>query len=89
MKTTESMSIFRCDGCSQIMPAAEILHPLLPPHPKTGEQESVPQCPFCGCVEEFTNICDEPNCKSVAGCGAPSDIGYRRTCGVHYNGSAG
>ena len=74
---------FRCDQCRHIMPEDDVLMPKLPAHPKTGIEEVVSQCPQCGCVEEFTNICDEPGCKREAGCGFPTENGYRRTCGEH------
>lgn len=77
-------TIFKCQSCNEFMPECQILMPSLPPHPKTGERETVNQCPFCGCVEDFVNICDEKGCRSVAGCGWVSVDGYRRTCGDHY-----
>ena len=33
---------------------------------------------------EFENICDDPGCSRLAGCGWPSDEGYRRTCFEHW-----
>ena len=61
----------------------DVLMPKLPPHLKTGEQVVVAQCPQCGCVEQFTNVCDEAGCRRRAGCGWPSENGYRRTCYEH------
>jgi hypothetical protein len=40
-------------------------------------------CPECRSAESFENVCDEPGCTRVAGCGWPSPSGYRRTCYEH------
>lgn len=40
-------------------------------------------CPQCRAADQFDNLCDEPGCDALAGCGWPSDKGYRRTCFKH------
>jgi hypothetical protein len=35
-------------------------------------------------LKPLLNMCDEPGCFKNAGCGWPSENGYRRTCGEHY-----
>lgn len=30
-------------------------------------------------------LCDEPGCKAASSCGFPTETGYRRTCGTHYD----
>lgn len=76
--------IFRCENCNHRMSDRDILQVSVP-HPKRPE-ERVPlsQCPECGECERFTNMCDEPDCTRVAGCGWPSPEGYRNTCFPHW-----
>jgi hypothetical protein len=35
-------------------------------------------------LKPLLHLCDEPGCFKNAGCGWPSEDGYRRTCGDHY-----
>lgn len=41
-------------------------------------------CPKCKAIDDFFAICDEPGCHMPAGCGFPTDKGYRHTCSKHY-----
>ena len=76
--------VFKCDECGWVGNESSILvRHVDKPHPKTREYEQINQCPECGLVECFTNVCDELGCTHVAGCGWPSPDGYRRTCGKH------
>jgi hypothetical protein len=75
-------AIFRCDDCDHVMLETEILRASVP-HPKGDRLIFLNQCPECGECQNFTNMCDEPGCKSTADCGWPSEGGYRRTCGKH------
>jgi hypothetical protein len=43
-----------------------------------------PICPKCREANQFDNLCDEPGCDMIAGCGWPSPNGYRRTCHKHW-----
>jgi hypothetical protein len=35
-------------------------------------------------LKPLLHMCDEPGCFKNAGCGWPSESGYRMTCGEHY-----
>lgn len=72
--------IFRCNECAWSGPESEILRAPNPFQP----EDSISGCPKCGCVGDFTNLCDEPGCTDEAGCGFPTESGYRRTCGKHW-----
>ena len=37
-------------------------------------------------LKPLLHMCDEPGCFKDAGCGWPSENGYRMTCGEHYRG---
>lgn len=37
-------------------------------------------------IKEALSLCDEPGCFYEISCGWPSENGYRRTCGEHYEG---
>jgi hypothetical protein len=77
-------TLWRCDECDhRLTKEAMVVHNI--PHPKPGFA-SVPvhQCPECGAVGQFVNVCDEPECHKDASCGWPSPEGYRRTCGDHW-----
>lgn len=78
------MALFQCDHCGHVMREADVLSVAVP-RPKGGAPAIVQQCPECGECESFTNVCDEPGCKSEATCGWPTAQGYRRTCGKHMN----
>lgn len=75
---------FRCDECWSIMPERHIKVVHID-HPKPGhDRVAINQCPECGEVNSFTNVCDEPGCTSEATCGWPTKAAdYRRTCGPH------
>ena len=40
-------------------------------------------CPHCLTPENFTLICDEPDCWEPGTCGTPTKDGYRYTCHKH------
>lgn len=73
------MSKFRCDECEAIHQAVDLL---VAPNP-FDSQDVISGCPDCKSVGQFTEICDEPECKREAGCGFPTENGYRRTCYQH------
>ncbi len=74
--------IWRCGDCDHIMAQTEIIRVSVP-HPKHGGPIYLSQCPECGECQNFTNLCDEPDCQKEANCGWPSPDGYRRTCYDH------
>lgn len=37
-------------------------------------------------LKQALGLCDEPDCFNYISCGWPSDVGYRATCGEHYEG---
>jgi len=47
------------------------------------DNSQISGCPHCFSIDHFVLICDEPDCKSDATCGTPTDNGYRQTCGKH------
>ena len=80
--TTWGTLLFECDYCGHVMKEADVLMTKVP-RPKGGDPAVISQCPECGELACFTNVCDEPGCKAEATCGWPTDNGYRRTCGKH------
>lgn len=76
-------TLWRCNECDHRMDDGAVLK-ITVPHPKGGAPVPVGQCPECGAVDQFTNVCDEPGCRKDADCGWPDDKAYRRTCGDHY-----
>ena len=76
------MSKWRCMECEMYLTDDEML---TAPNPFDTDS-SINGCPFCYSIGLFAEICDEPCCKDEAGCGWPSDDGYRRTCWKHANG---
>lgn len=81
---TTRQVLFRCNGCAFVM-AEDLIKVIHVDHPKGGRDRiAVSQCPECGEVNDFTNVCDEPDCDREASCGFPTASGhYRRTCGQH------
>lgn len=47
------------------------------------EDEIIHGCPKCRDVNTLDPVCDEPDCWATAGCGTPTESGYRRTCHKH------
>jgi hypothetical protein len=74
------MLIFECRECSWRGEQDEIIQFADPE--MAGNSWRI--CPNCRCAECFDNMCDEPGCQLVAGCGWPSPDGYRRTCYDHW-----
>lgn len=76
--------LFMCDECGHELSESKIIV-IYVDHPKPGfDRVAVNQCPECGAVEQFKNMCDEPRCRLEATCGWPTIGGdYRRTCGPH------
>lgn len=71
--------IFRCKECGWIGQESEIVKF---PDPESSNIWNI--CPQCRAAEQFENICDEPECNSIATCGWPTlDNNYRRTCYKH------
>lgn len=73
------MTLWRCQECGWRGGSEEIIQfadPVL-------EGNTWAICPNCRHAECFDNMCDEPACDKVAGCGWPSPEGYRRTCYEH------
>ena len=73
------MKKFRCGECGAVHEQKELL---TAPNP-FDINDTISGCPSCRSACEFTQICDEPGCANGAGCGWPSDSGYRRTCFKH------
>lgn len=71
---------FRCRHCGDITGEQERL---LAPHPFL-KGATISGCPKCKEISEFEELCDEPTCLEAAGCGFPSENGYRRTCRNHF-----
>ncbi len=71
--------LFRCKECDWRGDESEIIR-FDDPELK-GNTWNI--CPRCRTAENFENLCDEPGCGRVAGCGWPSSDGYRRTCYKH------
>ena len=55
---------------------------LVAPNPFDSAQQII-GCPSCKSVEAIEELCDEPGCHELAGCGTPHATGYRRTCYRH------
>lgn len=72
--------LFRCTACEWHGTEAQIDRVN---DPKPGSTAIWNVCSRCRDAEQFVNMCDEPGCNNEAGCGWPSDNGYRRTCGEH------
>ena len=72
---------WKCNDCDWIGDIGQLLKAPNPFAPGYG----ISGCPECKCVEDFTEVCDEPGCDKNAGCGFPTPDGYRRTCYEHSN----
>lgn len=72
---------FNCTACGTWMGTEHEIDRV--PDPKPGSDMIWNVCPHCRAAEQFYSICDEPGCDKTAGCGWPSDEGYRRTCFDH------
>lgn len=70
---------WKCTKCQEISNLDQLL---TAPNPFEPEWD-IQGCPKCKSVECFTEICDEPECTRDAGCGFPTENGYRRTCYDH------
>ena len=75
---------WRCRACDTITLEPDLLRG---PNPFDSE-DILCGCPVCHEVNEFDEICDEPNCESIASCGFPTQEGdqwdgYRGTCYEH------
>ena len=46
-------------------------------------EEWIYGCPHCFTVDDFSILCDEPNCKLKVTAGTPTAHGYRTTCSTH------
>jgi hypothetical protein len=70
---------WRCGECGKAYTVGQLLCAKSP-----FSDDEIYGCPNCKAVECFAEICDEPMCLEVAGCGWPTeDGGYRRTCYAH------
>jgi hypothetical protein len=78
---TFAIVVFRCDECGWIGGDKDIARVDDP----SGSGVTWNVCPQCRAAEQFTNLCDEPDCKTPATAGWPSPEGYRRTCGHHFH----
>ena len=77
--TPKLMKRLRCRECDRIFSESEILVAVNP----FDCDQAINGCPMCKSVDCFELICDEPNCTRTAGCGFPTDNGYRHTCYEH------
>jgi len=78
MKTTSTREV-RCQLCEWL--GAE--DKLLIAHNPFDAVDLIYGCPSCKSIGHFTEICDEPLCRSEAHIGSPTEDGYRRTCYRH------
>jgi len=71
---------WRCGECGKHCADGEMLagaNPFL-----VGDE--VYGCPHCrACNPDWSQICDEPGCKSETTCGTQTETVYRRTCARH------
>lgn len=76
----------RCDECGSEMLSDAVREAFID-HPKPGHDRiSLCQCPECGEVNCFTQLCDVERCSQPSTCGFPTLIGtYMRTCGKHWD----
>lgn len=72
--------MWRCGNCDLIYSENELLKA---PNP-FDKSECLTGCPDCNFVNDFSQICDAPNCKEDSTCGIPTKAEYRRVCGKHY-----
>jgi len=70
---------WRCRECGWNGDDADLLRAQSPFDPN----DTIVGCPWCKCVADMENTCDEPGCDREATCGFPTVGGYRRTCGYH------
>lgn len=72
---------WRCRVCSRIHADADLLRAPSPFDPS----DTLIGCPWCKAVEDFEQVCDEPDCKLPASCGWLTGEGmeYRHTCYAH------
>lgn len=76
------MSKWTCADCDWHGTDDQFLVAFNPFKPGTGE--SILGCPQCKEVNTMLELCDEPGCLQLAGCGFPTDDGgFRRTCFNH------
>lgn len=73
---------WRCKYCDQVTVDGELLSAANPFDPS----DRIAGCPNCKGVDQFAELCDEPSCTESAGCGFPTQAGYRHTCHNHWIG---
>jgi hypothetical protein len=73
------MTRWRCTDCGWTGNESELLSA---PNPFAPEG-TILGCPNCKTVDQFDEMCDEPECDQRATCGFPTPTGYRRTCFDH------
>ena len=72
--------IFECEECGWRGMESQVV--VFADPERSGNSWNI--CPSCRAAEHFRNMCDEPGCRQQAGCGWPSEEGYRRTCFQHW-----
>lgn len=73
----------RCKEC-QWQGVTKELDTVVDPRPPVGQVgDTWVICPSCRTPENIVSLCDEPNCKVEATCGAPVEGVYRWTCYDH------
>lgn len=69
-----------CNNCGWRGASKDVLRA---ENPFAEDFETMEGCPDCREPNTMEVICDEPGCWQRGTCGAPSPIGYRRTCFEH------
>lgn len=82
MMATDDKKQWCCEECRTVSLGTALL---LAPNP-FDLADVLLACPKCKSVNNFYEVCDEPECIREASCGYPAGPefgGYRRTCSKH------